>query len=92
MSHGCIRIQRPFDFAKILLSHDPTWTDEKINAAMHQTKEQTVNLNRKIPVAIIYLTYWSDSRGNLFFRNDIYDRDGEIFTALKEPRTKKSGI
>lgn len=92
LSHGCIRIQRPFDFAKILLSHDPTWTDEKINAAMHQTKEQTVNLNRKIPVAIIYLTYWSDSRGNLFFRNDIYDRDGEIFTALKEPRTKKSGI
>ncbi|WP_113925772.1 L,D-transpeptidase family protein [Cognataquiflexum aquatile] len=92
LSHGCIRIQRPFDFAKILLSHDPAWTDEKINSAMHQTKEQTVNLNRKIPVAIIYLTYWSDSRGNIYFRNDIYDRDGEIYTALKENRIKKSGI
>jgi murein L,D-transpeptidase YcbB/YkuD len=92
LSHGCIRIQRPFDFAKILLSHDPAWTDEKITAAMHQTKEKTVNLNRKIPVAIIYLTYWSDSRGNIFFRNDIYDRDKEIYAVLKESRSKKSGI
>ena len=59
---------------------------------MHQTKEQIVNLNRKIPVAIIYLTYWSDSKGNLYFRKDIYDRDSEIFASLKEGRFKKSGI
>jgi murein L,D-transpeptidase YcbB/YkuD len=92
LSHGCIRIQKPFDFAKILLSHDSNWTDEKIRTAMHQTKEQIVNLNRKIPVAIIYLTYWSDSRGNLYFRKDIYDRDSEIYASLKERRFKKSGI
>ncbi|MCS4436151.1 L,D-transpeptidase family protein [Aquiflexum gelatinilyticum] len=92
LSHGCIRIQKPFEFAKILLSNQPSWTDEKITSAMHQSKEVTVNLDRKIPVALIYLTHWADSRGNLYFRNDIYDRDGEIYQALKETRIKKSGI
>jgi len=92
LSHGCVRIQKPFDFAKILLSHDSAWTDEKIKTAMHQPKEQIVSLNRKIPVAIIYLTYWSDSRGNISFRNDVYNRDSEIYAALKGGRNKKSGI
>jgi murein L,D-transpeptidase YcbB/YkuD len=92
LSHGCIRIQKPFEFAKILLSNQPSWTDERITSAMHQSKELTVNLDRKIPVALIYLTHWADSRGNLYFRNDIYDRDGEIFAALQETRNKKSGI
>jgi len=92
LSHGCVRIQKPFDFAKILLSHDSAWTDEKIKTAMHQPKEQIVSLNRKIPVAIIYLTYWSDSRGNISFRNDVYNRDSEIYAALRGGRNKKSGI
>ncbi|MCL6261508.1 L,D-transpeptidase family protein [Aquiflexum sp. TKW24L] len=92
LSHGCIRIQKPFEFAKILLANQPNWTNEKITTAMHQSREQIVNLDRKIPVALIYLTYWADSRGNLYFRNDIYNRDAEIFNALRVARIKKSGI
>lgn len=92
LSHGCIRIQRPFDFAKFLLSHDPTWTDERIKQAMHQPKEVTVTLNRKIPVAIIYMTYWANGGGEMFFRKDIYGRDAEIAKALKESKGIKSGI
>lgn len=92
LSHGCIRIQRPFDFAKFLLSHDPTWTDERIRQAMRQPKEVTVTLNRKIPVAIIYMTYWANGGGEMFFRSDIYGRDAEIAKALKESKGIKSGI
>lgn len=92
LSHGCIRIQRPFDFAKFLLSHDPSWTDERIRTAMHQPKETTVTLNRKIPVAIIYMTYWANGGGDVFFRNDIYGRDSEIAKALKESKGLKSGV
>lgn len=92
LSHGCIRIQRPFDFAKFLLSHDPTWTDERIQQSMRQSKEVTVKLNRKIPVAIIYMTYWANGGGEMFFRKDIYGRDAEIAKALKESKGIKSGI
>lgn len=84
LSHGCIRIQKPFEFAKILLSYDESWTDDRIRLAMNQTTERTVTLNRKIPVVILYLTYWANTRGEYFFRKDIYSRDNEIWAALRE--------
>lgn len=86
LSHGCIRIQKPFELAKILLSYDESWTDDKIRIAMNQSTERTVNLNRKIPVVILYLTYWSSSSGEYFFRKDIYSRDEEIWTALQQSK------
>ncbi|MCH7409035.1 L,D-transpeptidase family protein [Belliella sp. DSM 111904] len=92
LSHGCIRIQRPVDFAKVLLKHDSAWTDEKIKESMNKSKEVIVKLDRKIPVVILYMTFWSDSRGNNFFRKDIYERDNEILLALKQTRGKKSGV
>lgn len=84
LSHGCIRLQHPEKLAKLLLSDMPGWTDEKIQEAMHQTKEQIVNLNREIPVVLIYLTFWADSNGQGHFRPDIYGRDGEVLTALRK--------
>ncbi len=83
LSHGCIRIQNPEKFAKILLAENPSWTDEKIRVAMNQTKEQIVNLNRPVPVVLLYLTFWADSRGQGHFRPDIYDRDAEVLELLK---------
>lgn len=92
LSHGCIRIQKPFELAKLLLSFDPIWTDEAIQNAMHLSKEKIVNLDRKIPVVVLYLTYWADSRGNYFFRRDLYSRDNEIYSSLRESRSLRSGI
>ena len=84
LSHGCIRLQHPEKLAKLLLGDIPGWTDEKIQTSMHQTKEQIVNLNREIPVVLIYLTFWADSKGQGHFRPDIYDRDKEILAALRK--------
>ncbi|MBN7812131.1 L,D-transpeptidase family protein [Algoriphagus sp. H41] len=84
LSHGCIRIQNPAQFAQMLLKDDPSWTPEKIDQAMHQTKEQIVSLPRKIPVVLLYLTFWADSKGQPHFRQDIYDRDAEILEALRK--------
>jgi murein L,D-transpeptidase YcbB/YkuD len=92
LSHGCIRIQKPFELSKLLLSFDPNWTDEAIQKAMHLPKEKIVNLDRKIPVVVLYLTYWADSKGNYYFRRDLYLRDNEIYSSLRESRTLRSGI
>ncbi|WP_194976911.1 L,D-transpeptidase family protein [Aquiflexum lacus] len=92
LSHGCIRLQKSFELAKLLLSFDPNWTDEKIQNAMRQSKEQTVMLDRKILVVILYLTYWTDGVGNQYFRQDIYDRNSEIITAIRKRGPKLSGV
>lgn len=83
LSHGCIRLQNPVKFAQILLKDDPSWTLEKIDQAMHQEKEQIVNLPRKIPVVLVYLTFWADSKGQPHFRSDIYGRDEELLSRLR---------
>jgi murein L,D-transpeptidase YcbB/YkuD len=90
LSHGCIRIQDPAKFAALLLQDDPTWTPEKIEEAMHQEKEQIVQLKKHIPVVIFYLTFWADSDGMPHFRSDIYNRDQEVLAKLKADRTKKA--
>lgn len=84
LSHGCIRLQNPAEFAKILLSDMPGWTEEKIQEAMNRKSELIVNLNRKIPVVLVYLTFWADSKGQANFRQDIYNRDEEILTLLRK--------
>lgn len=83
-SHGCIRVRNPQDFAKALLADDPNWTMERIETAMHQTQEQVVQLDHKIPVVLVYLTFWADSKGEAHFREDIYDRDEKVLMALKQ--------
>ena len=88
LSHGCIRIQDPAKFAALLLQDDPIWTPEKIDSAMHQEKEQIVQLKKHIPVVIFYLTFWADSDGAPHFRSDIYNRDQEVLAALKKTKTK----
>ncbi|MEB2780947.1 L,D-transpeptidase family protein [Algoriphagus sp. C2-6-M1] len=84
LSHGCIRIQDPAAFAGLLLKGDSDWTAEKINSAMHQSHEQIVTLDRKIPVVLLYMTFWADSKGEGHFRQDIYDRDKEVLEALRK--------
>ncbi|HSF55276.1 MAG TPA: L,D-transpeptidase family protein [Algoriphagus sp.] len=84
LSHGCIRIQDPAKFAEVLLKDLPGWTPERIDKAMHQTSEQIVRLPRKIPVVLVYLTFWADSKGQPHFRQDIYNRDAEVLELLKK--------
>jgi len=81
-SHGCIRMQNPKDFADLLLG-PLGWSPERVKDAMNQPKEQIVNLNKKIPVVIAYLTFFVDSKGKAQFRQDIYNRDSEILSLLK---------
>lgn len=77
-SHGCMRIQEPFKLAQFLLRNDPSWNDEKINAAMNAGKERSVTLNEGVPVFIVYFTAFVDRDGKVNFRNDIYGRDDRL--------------
>lgn len=83
-SHGCIRVQEPFELARYLLRNQTAWTDSRIIDAMNQQKEKWVQLNEKVPVFITYFTSWVDSEGNLNFRNDLYGHDDRLAKQLFE--------
>jgi len=83
-SHGCIRLQQPFDLAVYLLRNQPEWTDEKIKAAMNNSKEKWVTLGKTVPVFITYFTSWVDEEGLLHFTDDIYGHDKKLAAHLFE--------
>lgn len=82
-SHGCIRMEQPRDFAELLLKNSEGWTSEKVGLAMGQDNEKIVNLPYKIPVAIVYFTFWTEFDGKPRFFVDIYKRDEEVLALLR---------
>ncbi len=84
LSSGCIRAEKPFELAQILLASNPAWTAERIHKAMNYNREQTVILPDPIPVVLVYFTAWSNSINGTHFRLDIYNRDADVLTALKQ--------
>lgn len=77
-SHGCVRVERPVELAKFLLSDKPQWDEPRILEAMHAGTEKYENLKAKVPVYIVYFTAWVDDQGRVHFRDDIYGHDREL--------------
>ncbi len=90
MSSGCIRIEKPFELAELLLADSPEWPPEKIHTAMQQNRGQTASLKTPVEVLLLYLTSWTDGNGRVQFRKDIYMWDELIVKALNQkPKTEK---
>lgn len=82
-SSGCIRLEKPQEFASLLLQ-DSGWDDTEIIQAMDMKDEKNVNLERNPEVWILYLTIWENKDG-LQLREDIYDGDKKLAEALSLP-------
>ncbi|MEP6905425.1 MAG: L,D-transpeptidase family protein, partial [Gemmatimonadales bacterium] len=77
-SHGCIRLEHPDQLAVYALG----WQQDKVVETMQSPPDnRQVKLPRKIPVYIVYgTTYIRD--GQLYFGNDLYDRDAALVKAV----------
>ena len=84
LSSGCVRVEKPFDLAVLLLSDSPEWSPANILIAMQQDKEQTVRLKIPVDVMLIYLTAWTDGEDRIQFRKDVYQRDEKLLGALNQ--------
>lgn len=89
-SHGCIRIQKPFEMADYLLKDDAEWSSEKISQAMRTNSEKWVSLDNPVPVFISYFTAWVDRDGLLNFREDIYGHDKKMADRLFQNALSKN--
>ena len=82
-SHGCIRVEHPYEFAELLLG--PGWDQDKIAATLDSKETKTVLLPKPLPVLLMYWTAIVSQDGEVFFYNDVYERDQNIADALDEP-------
>ncbi|HEV2845151.1 MAG TPA: L,D-transpeptidase family protein, partial [Thermoanaerobaculia bacterium] len=83
-SHGCIRLEKPIEFANILLQGDPEWTPEALQAAIDSGEQKTITLPKPLPVHILYWTSWVEPSGSVQFRKDIYGHDEQLEKDLAE--------
>jgi murein L,D-transpeptidase YcbB/YkuD len=74
-SHGCIRVENPVGLAEYVLGDQPEWTASRISAAMGARQEQSVTLERTLPVHIGYWTAWVEPDGHVEFTDDPYTLD-----------------
>ncbi|MDC0115910.1 L,D-transpeptidase family protein [Octadecabacter sp.] len=81
-SHGCIRLNDPFEFAYALLAAQEADPQGFFDSILGSGRERRVNLDAPVPVHIVYRTAFTHTTGQLHFRRDVYGRDGLIWAAL----------
>jgi L,D-transpeptidase YcbB len=77
-SHGCIRVQEPLKLALYLLRKNKEWNAVRMDSIFTTNKEYPISLAPTMPVYIAYFTTWVDNKGQLNFRNDMYNLDEKL--------------
>ena len=91
-SAGCIRVEKPMEFAMQLLGDNSKWSLEKLKKLVESGKTRTIFLPRKIPVMFLYITVLAEQNGMTYFRDDLYGRDEAIIDGLNSPFEFKKKI
>ncbi|MCW8843720.1 MAG: L,D-transpeptidase family protein [Rhodobacteraceae bacterium] len=81
-SHGCIRLQKPFEFAYNILARQESDPKGFFHSTLKTGRETQVDLDQPIPVHIIYRTAFTNAKGPVQYRRDIYGRDAKIWQAM----------
>jgi len=87
-SHGCIRVERPFDLVEYLVRDDPQWTMARIEKLLDSGPDRWARLAQRVPIYITYFTAAVDATGAPVFYPDIYGIDANIAAALEAARSK----
>jgi L,D-transpeptidase YcbB len=83
-SSGCIRLERPEDFARLLLDMQTDAGAGQLNALLTSWNERWVKLDRPLPVYLLYFTTWVEEDGTVRFHHDVYGRDEKLETQVEE--------
>ena len=81
LSSGCVRLEYPFEFAELLMEGQADWSQERMNAILDSGKTTRIDLEKPVPVLLVYWTAWVEE-GQVHFREDPYERDAQILEAL----------
>ena len=86
-SSGCIRVEKNFELAELLLNDPEKWNRESIQKLLDTNETTRVNLPQPKPVMLLYATIRFDENNNYIFKNDVYERDRQVLEGLNEEFT-----
>jgi hypothetical protein len=82
IGHECIRMEKPQQFAAVLLAEGNGWPASKVKELWDSSAQSPVTLDHKIPVHLTYFTNVVDDGGKLSTFADVYGLDNKMATAL----------
>lgn len=77
-SHGCVRLEKPADLAKLLLKTTPDWQPGTIDAAVAAGKTVRAQMADPVSVYLLYWTAFAGGNGQVGFRDDPYRWDSTL--------------
>lgn len=83
-SHGCIRLERPADLARLLLEGSTQWTPEAIDGALEKGETVRAALPNQVAVYLLYWTAYASGTGTMNFRGDPYGWDKTLATKIEK--------
>jgi len=75
LSHGCVRLQKPFELLETFAKIEPKMDYEKSKKILETNKKTPFRLSKTIPVDIMYLTAIVTQEGMIMFHDDVYGYD-----------------
>jgi murein L,D-transpeptidase YcbB/YkuD len=82
-SHGCVRAQHPDSLAMVIMAHANGWAAEEVEAVWEGPwRTRPVDLERPVPVHLVYFTAWAAADGRVTRYDDVYGRDAPLAAAL----------
>lgn len=84
-SSGCIRVDQVQTFVSWLLRGQEDWSAERVGEVAESHERLDVELVRKVPLRVVYLTAWALADGSVHFRPDIYGRDDPSAAVFDAP-------
>ncbi len=88
LSHGCIRVEKPLELARLLLGAS---SEDALGEALGKAEERHLAVKPPVPIHIVYLTAWVDEASALHFSPDVYEFDGPQQSALDRVTSHVSG-
>ncbi|MEM1364927.1 MAG: L,D-transpeptidase family protein [Pseudomonadota bacterium] len=82
-SSGCIRVEKPLEFAQRLFGPDQGISQGRINDIVNSRQTKRISLKQKVPVHLTYFTTWVDDNGVPQFFEDVYKRDAPVAAILE---------
>jgi len=82
VSHGCVRLQKPQDFAHALFGDGSKYDLIAKDMSSDNPDPTEIALRPKMPVYITYVTCWADSTGTIQYRKDVYGQDIILYANL----------
>lgn len=90
-SHGCVRLEKPADLAKLLMKTTPEWQPAAIDATVAAGKTVRAQMADPVTVYLLYWTAFASPNGQVGFRADPYGWDGTLATKV-EARSARQAL